>query len=292
MKKLLRSLTLAALFALLAACGGDSSSGSDESQASADEDVSSSSYSEDVEWSSSDENVESSESEPESSADVDASSSSLADSFNTMIDSRDGKEYRIVKIGDQTWMAENLDYADTVNMPSLKGNAWYFAYYCKRDLLVYTWAAAIDSVALANDEENPQDCGVGKGCTLPPVVQGVCPSGWHLPSDDEWETLFKAVGGSDEAGIALKSATGWYSKSGTDWNSKLEPVEYSDAYGFSVRPINRVLNHEGFAKFWTSSHSSGGFPHYVYFDYIAVNASLRDSWENDAFSVRCVQDAE
>ncbi len=118
---------------------------------------------------------------------------------------------------------------------------------------LYTWAAAIDSVKLANDADNPQDCGFGKTCDLASagsatLVLGICPSGWHLPSQTEWNTLFTAVGGSFlTAGKVLKSQTGWYSNgNGTD------------AFGFSALPAG-YRGYDGYftcdgynADFWSS----------------------------------------
>ncbi|PWJ71956.1 MULTISPECIES: FISUMP domain-containing protein [unclassified Fibrobacter] len=134
-------------------------------------------------------------------------------SYGEMTDTRDNKTYKTVKIGDQVWMAENLNYYYN------KGTAKSYCYggieaNCEVTGRLYTWAAAIDSVALANDADNPQTCGYGENCTLPTVVQGVCPEGWHLPSYDEWQTLFTAVGDSSKAGTALKSQTGWKSQTG------------------------------------------------------------------------------
>ena len=83
--------------------------------------------------------------------------------YGSMTDSRDGQIYKTVKIGNQVWMAENC---------AVTGH-------------FYTWAAAIDLVKLAIDVENPQDCGSGKECTLPDTVQGICPDGWHLPTQAE-----------------------------------------------------------------------------------------------------------
>ena len=144
-----------------------------------------------------------------------------------LTDSRDGKTYKTVTIGSQTWMAENLNYADSANTPSLKGKSWCYndsVANCEAAGRLYTWAAAIDSVKLANDASNPLDCGFGKTCGLSGKVQGICPSGWHLPSPAEWKTLFAAVGGQDNAGKVLKSQSGW------DENGN-----GTDAYGFSAR---------------------------------------------------------
>ena len=143
-------------------------------------------------------------------------------SYGTLADARDGKTYKTVTIGKLTWMAENLNYSDSVATPSLKGKSWCYdnvAANCDVTGRLYTWAAAIDSVKLANDTVNPQTCGYGHvcyptmcgkemGCSQPLMLQGVCPDGWHLPRRDEWDMLMKEAGGTN--GLDLISQTGWY----------------------------------------------------------------------------------
>ncbi len=206
--------------------------------------------------------------------------------YGTMTDTRDNKTYKTVKIGDQVWMAENLNYDYN------KGTAKSYCYddneaNCDVTGRLYTWAAAIDSVALANDADNPQTCGFGKTCTLPTVVQGVCPSGWHLPTYDEWQTLFKAVGGSSAAGKALKSGSGWNSNgNGTD------------AYGFSALPAgdrsyDGYFSYAGYsANFWSASEDNSLSAYLMYLNYYLEDARMHDSGsgKSNGFSVRCLQD--
>ena len=156
-------------------------------------------------------------------------------SYGTLTDARDGKTYKTVTIGKLTWMAGNLNYSDSVATPSLKGKSWCYdnvAAHCDVTGRLYTWAAAIDSVKLANDTENPQICGEGHvcypdicgketSCSQPVVLQGVCPDGWHLPRQDEWDMLINEVNGTP--GEKLLSQTGWYCKG-------------TDTFGFSVIP--------------------------------------------------------
>ena len=214
--------------------------------------------------------------------------------YGEVTDERDGKVYRTVKIGEQTWMAENLNYADSVTTPSLKkGKSWCYNNKVKNCDVAgrhYTWAAAMDSMKLATDADNPQDCGYGKECGLASagsatLVQGICPRGWHLPSKAEWETLFTAVGGQSTAGKVLKSQTGWYgSANGTN------------AFGFSALPAGNRFNDGSFysdgnyAYFWSPTEYNSYFAYYIPLHYSYDNAYLRTNDKYLGFSVRCVKD--
>lgn len=218
--------------------------------------------------------------------------------YGSIIDDRDGQTYKTVKIGDQVWMAENLNYADSIKTPSLKGKSWCYnnkAENCDVAGRLYTWAAAIDSVALANAADNPQICGNDKTCTLPTVVQGVCPDGWHLPTHGEWKTLFAAVGSGIERcetsciGIAdevLRTGSGWYNEDYGDNNG-------TDAYGFSALPAglgsNGYFYDAGYAaEFWFASQAQDE-AYAVRFDYEGANLLRRS--KDYRISIRCLQDS-
>lgn len=216
--------------------------------------------------------------------------------YGSITDVRDGKVYKTVTIGDQVWMAENLNYADSVQTASLLERSWCFddvPEHCGVTGRLYTWAAAIDSVALANDAENPMDCGYMKTCDLVEPVQGICPDGWHLPSRDEWLSLITAVGGNPSAVLALRSSSGWGFANG------------SDAAGFSMLPGGQKPSDNYFtacAYFWTSSTSpeaKNWYAYYVYtFDFpktlkLPAEHSINVHEAGDkayGFSVRCVKD--
>lgn len=209
--------------------------------------------------------------------------------YGTLTDHRDSKVYKTVKIGDQTWMAENLDYADSVTTPSLKGKS-----RCYNDVVencavtgrLYTWAAAIDSVKLY-DGGNGVNCGYLRACTLPEKVSGICPSGWHLPTKDEWQTLFTAVGGSSTAGAKLKSQTGWPAHNG---------ITNEDAYGFSALPAgiwhdDLYFNNVGnMAYFWSATQNDWDFAYYMYLCYYDDEAHLSYYSKSFGLSVRCLKD--
>ena len=203
-------------------------------------------------------------------------------------DARDLQLYRFVTIDTQTWMAENLNYSDSTNYPSMKGRNWCYENKldsCTKYGRLYTWAAAIDSMKLANDATNPLTCGYGVECGLSGKVQGICPDGWHLPSDAEWDALITAVGGKSTAGKVLKSQKGWYdSGNGTDAvGFSALPAGYRNKYG-------RFYYDGYYAYFWSSTEGNSGDAYYMYLDYYGGDAYLYDDIKYFGLSVRCLRD--
>ena len=269
--------------------------------------------------------------------------------YGTLTDERDGQTYKTVKIGDQVWMAENLNYAytgvpfiyggiitdsttrcygdDESNCMSLSDSTSWFCYgddglpclftsdssswcynddpaNCAKYGRLYTWAAAIDSVKLVNDAKDPQDCGDGKICTLPAKVRGICPTGWHLPNETEWKTLFMAVGSmvagsySDAyhhsaAGKMLKSTSGWmdYEYEGRKNGNG------TDAFGFSALPADHRLftgefSNEGkSANFWCSAELNRYHACDLHL-YYGNSATLEYSYKSNGYPVRCLKDLQ
>ncbi len=129
----------------------------------------------------------------------------------TFTDKRDNKKYNTVTIGDQTWFAQDLDYEYKVHVdPDHDKTDTKFACGtetpCVQNLtyrstdpavsyhgLYYSWSAAIDSAKLARDATAPRTCGYDQSCVFSEPVQGVCPVGWHLPSNTEFDELFASV---------------------------------------------------------------------------------------------------
>ena len=164
--------------------------------------------------------------------------------YGTLIDERDGQVYKTVKIGDQWWMAENLNYRYIQPTTSLDSSSFCYKNsleYCEKYGRIYLWSAAMDSTG--GYLTNGWGCGTGWNCVplLKEPVQGLCPSGWHLPTNFEFEKLVNyAIGGKDSAGIKLKSTSGWQ-KLNDDMGGN-----GSDAYGFSALPDDDGLK----TDFW------------------------------------------
>ena len=208
-----------------------------------------------------------------------------AGKYGEILDERDGQVYKTVQIGEQVWIAQNLNLETEISWCG--GGSDIAEGDCAIYGRLYTWAAAIDSVKLANDVKNPLDCGHGKECGLKDTVQGVCPNGWHLPSKAEWNTLFTAVEGKSTAGKLLKSLSGWN-----------ENGNGTDVFGFSALPVG-YRKGDGYyvdgdkTLFWSSTED-GNFDAFSMLLSNTVHranlAELNYNIKGYGFSVRCVKD--
>ena len=248
--------------------------------------------------------VESSSSEQKSSGKetkTEEKSSSSAAEDSVLVDSRDGQTYRIVTIGTQTWMAENLNYAYL--QPTLTLDSSSFCYndsvsYCEKTGRLYLWSAAMDSAAEFSDAG--KNCGYGIECDAKIPVRGVCPEGWHLPSRAEFLVLIALVGGKESAGLMLKSTNGWSNDGNVDFYgfsalpSGGYDGEFGRFYGYAGYIVADGLNEEN--SFWSSTVSSQ-YPGRVNAAACAMrmyesaaNIDETGCSKQYAYSVRCLKD--
>lgn len=188
------------------------------------------------------------------------------DPAEAFCDFRNATIYRMVTIGEgdkaQTWMAENLNL-DPGDVSDKGASAWSGCY-----------------------EDSPDNCVKYGRLYTWEVAMNACPSGWHLPSMDEWGTLFTNVGGPETAGTALKAATGW--------ELQAEELAGSDAYGFGVFPGGHrdkgFFSGVGVAAYFWSSTESGEKQAYG-MNFTEVDAFVEMDFHNKAvaYSVRCVK---
>lgn len=203
--------------------------------------------------------------------------------YGTLKDERDQKTYKTVTIGTQTWMAENLNYSDSISYPGMQKRNWCYRNSldsCTKYGRLYNWSAAMDSAGTFST--NGKGCGYAKICSPTYPVRGICPSGWHLPDTTEWNTLYKAMGSSPYA-MQAKGYVNW--------------SDATDAYGFSALPAGLYYNGSFYrvgthAYFWSATDLGSGNTHYAYRWYLdASSASLYNFYDKYyGFSVRCVKD--
>ena len=151
-----------------------------------------------------------------------------------LIDSRNNQVYQTVIIGNQTWIAKNLNFPD--------GNSICYEREpdnCETYGRLYDWATAMGLDGKYNDSSY----------IISTKVKGICPSGWHLPSDAEWQTLVEYVG--TNVGVKLKAKRGWSD----------ETDNGDDIYGFSAMPSGNYedgfhnLGNIELGYWWSSTES-------------------------------------
>ena len=197
----------------------------------------------------------------------------------TMIDERDSHEYKTIGIKSQIWMAENLNYADSTNYPSMLGRNWCMddPDSCALFGRYYTWSAAIDSVywakqgRICGDTEDP--------CGLPEKVKGICVDGWHVPNKSEWNTLYFAVENNSKSLQAMGFR---------EWEKATDQFGYS-AFPSGYYDRGYYSNIGYMAYFWIASEDDYG--NSASWD-LGSTAALGYTWKAYGFSVRCVKDEE
>ena len=179
----------------------------------------------------------------------------LVDS-STFFDARDGHVYKTITIGKHIWLAENLAYKVTFGCWSYDNNdinATTYGY-------LYNWESS----------------------------KKVCPSGWHLPSNEEWASLAKYLGGEEVAGDKLKDVLSGYWKGS---NSRA-----TNEFGFSAFPGGyrsfsskfKNIGYEG--NWWSASEFSPVDAWFILINNYESKMSSSTNYKSNGFSVRCIED--
>ncbi len=201
---------------------------------------------------------------------------------DSMTDSRDGQVYPTVKIGTQRWMAKNLNYAYGDDADALSFCYENKADSCTKYGRLYKWAAAMDSAAMFSNDG--KGCGMGGTCNADgsKKVRGICPEGWHLPSNEEWRTFDFAIGHD----FAAAKDTTWKARYSSDEDG-------TDAYGFSALSAGiKFRTHfldGSFSSWWTAEEDG---PYSANSWYMEGGKMLLEPSPkySDAYYVRCVED--
>ncbi len=220
----------------------------------------------------------------------------------------DGNVYGVVKVGSQLWMASNLKvthYPNGSPIPMVSDNnssgssndEWAALAPNAKAICflnedsesqygaLYTWSAAIGDATTGSS-------------TKPSNLQGVCPDGWHLPSNPEWWELKDYIDNVlyTQYGNSLKSTSGWYNNGNG-----------SDIYGFSALPAGirdrasgNFLNQTTMARWWSATgggtisytNEIGAFNFYLTSssNVFEAGGAMDGNSASNGFSVRCVKD--
>jgi uncharacterized protein (TIGR02145 family) len=186
----------------------------------------------------------------------------------------DGNVYQSVILGNQTWLAENLKSTHYCDGTEIQDVVAYNNDTSLGDIygLLYTWNAAMNG-------------------SITPGSQGVCPCGWHLPSDEEWSELELFLGGADIAGGKMKE-TGldhWFApNTGADNSSGLKILPGGEFDASHNPPMFRFLKE--YAVFWTSTQINFSKARERALSYNDTKSLTIDWYKTLKYSIRCVKD--
>lgn len=193
-------------------------------------------------------------------------------------DPRDGKSYHTVQVGTQCWMAQNLNIGTRINGNQGQGNNGTPEKYCYQNLEsncdvyggLFQWNEAMQFTTTAG-------------------AQGLCPAGWHLPSDAEFMVMVSFLGGLDLAGGKMKeTGTSHWTAPNTGATNEsgftVLPASFRDYLGSFSTPLGER------ASFWTSSENGGTYA-WDYGFYYNSDDAIRSSgaMKTNGFSIRCLK---
>ena len=204
------------------------------------------------------------------------SNGTLKTYYGFLTDSRDGKAYKITVIGSQTWFAQDLNY-------NALGSKCYNNSDSNCDTYgrLYDWSTAMGLNASYNNSSwDGNDA----------MHRGICPEGWHIPSDDDWDILMDYAD-SSVAGTKLKAASGWRNYNDGDNGNGTDDYGFTALSGgnFSESSFNGVgtLSH-----WWSATERDASTAYYQDLHNSYSDVRKANESKSSLYSVRCVQDGE
>ncbi len=209
--------------------------------------------------------------------------------YNGTVSDTEGNVYLTIKIGSQIWMAENLNVGTMINGSSSMIDNGTIEKYCYDDITancdiyggLYQWNEMMQY-------------------TTTESIQGICPTGWHLPSDDEIKTLEMTLGmtqaeadmtgyrGTDQ-GSQLGGNEPLWTDGSLDENATFGSSGFTGLPGGYRHPSGSFANQSYYAYYWSSSESGGSAWNRDLY-YLIPKVLRLGSPKSYGFSVRCVQD--
>lgn len=200
--------------------------------------------------------------------------------YGRLIDYRDSTVYRTIEIGDMVWMADNLNYGKVISSDQKPRKNNEVEKYCYGDVeancfrfgALYTWREMMQYTKADNSRRGS--------------AQGICPPGWHIPTDKEWSMMVEELGGPDKAGKRMKAINLW----------RPEYADYFYPSGFNASPAGNLdisgqyYYFKNIATFWSSSLETDQNAWQRTLTNTGTGVYRNDSNIEYGFSVRCVSD--
>jgi uncharacterized protein (TIGR02145 family) len=182
-------------------------------------------------------------------------------------DPRDGHVYPTIKAGTQCWMASNLNFGSMKTASIYQGDNCIDEKYCLND-------ASINCTLYGGHYQWDELLRRGQSTG----GQGLCPPGWHIPTESEWNVLFITFGGQSQAGELLMDT------SPGGFNALPSGVNYmNNSWSFTGSPVSASF-------FWTAELSAAGKAKAHGFNTVDNSVSDYFSGRDNAFSARCIYD--
>ena len=202
---------------------------------------------------------------------------SRPDSLSCGLITYEGKVYHTVVIGRQCWMSDNLNigkWADESQLQDNGDNGVIEKYCFGNDFTqcdywggLYQWNELMAYSQVSG-------------------AQGICPSGWHVPSSQDWKTLIRYLGMNTEAGGKLKSTLNWQNPNVGATNSTGFSAMPGGYYDFMAKQWHD-LTREGY--YWSSEIITKGTAVAVYLEYRTSGIEMYEEYQPSALSVRCIK---
>ncbi|MFO7939481.1 MAG: FISUMP domain-containing protein [Bacteroidales bacterium] len=200
--------------------------------------------------------------------------------YGRLVDHRDSTVYRTIEIGDKVWMADNLNYGKVITSdqkPRKNNEVEKYCYAdeesnCFRYGALYTWREMMQYAKPDNSRRGS--------------AQGICPPGWHIPTDKEWSMMVEELGGPEKAGKRMKAINLW----------RPEFADYFYPSGFNATPAGNLdisgqyYYFRNIATYWSSSLETDQNAWQRTLTNTGTGVYRNDSNIEYGFSVRCVFD--
>jgi uncharacterized protein (TIGR02145 family) len=205
-----------------------------------------------------------------------------------LTDPRDGQTYTALMIGNQCWMAENLNYGLKIFGVNEQTNNGIVEKYCYDNLDancdvyggMYQWGEAIQYLNGASNTTSWNPVPTGN-------IQGICPPGWHVPKDQEFSTLSSAIGGTGIGGQMKEAGYAHWAPPNTGATNSSGFTALPNGYRWVDNAFHAIFTS---CQFWTATQTGSYDAYYRNVNYQSADFYQFQFEKPCGHGIRCVQD--